>query len=62
MKNYDLTVTLALILMIFVQLHSLSLEEYNEQTNHQFKIFTLLDTAKSYVLLNESIEETLSVC
>ena len=56
MKNHNLTVILAPILMIY----SYTPRPYKNAINKfdlQFKIFTLVDTTKSYVILNESINK-----
>ncbi len=61
MKNHDLTVILTPILMIFYRYTPLPYMNTMTEFDLQFKIFTLVDTTKSYVIFNESINKLLIV-
>ena len=61
MKNHDLTVILTPILMIFYSYTHLPYMNTMTEFDLQFKIFTLVDTTKSYVIFNESINKLLIV-
>ena len=61
MKNHDLMVILTPILMIFYINIPLPYMNTMNEFDLQFKIFTQVDTTKSYVILNESINKLLSV-
>ena len=52
MKNHNLTVILTPILMIFYSYTPWPYTNTLNQLDLQFKIFTLVDTTKSYVILN----------
>ena len=59
MKNHDLTVILTPILMIFYRYTPWPNMNTMIEFDLQFKIFTLVDTTKSYVIFNESINTLL---
>ena len=57
MKIHDLTVILTPILMIFYSYTPLPYMNTMNEFDLQFKIFTQVDTTKSYVILNERINK-----
>ena len=56
-KNHDLTVILTRILIIFYSYTPRSYMNTTKEFDLQFKILTIVDTTKSYVILNESINK-----
>ena len=56
-KNHDLTVILTSILMIFYKYTCWPYTNTMNEFDHQFKIFTQVDTTKSYVIVDESINK-----